>query len=419
MGRRTGYLIAAGIVIGAFAVAAIMVSLAPQPERREPPSQFPYVETAEIIAGTDFIPVYGAGTVRPSAEIDLAPQVGGRIVWVAPGFRSGGRVDRGQLLFRIEEADYQHRVRDAEAALAARQVALLEARGNVVIARAEYERFAARKDQNVDEMRAPANPLALREPQLDAAEAALKREEAQLAAAQLDLSRTRVSAPFDGFVREESVDIGQLVVPGESVGRLFAADAAEVVVPLSDAEAALIPGLWALSAAASGREAKDQRVAARVIADYGGDRYAWPGHVDRAERSLDERTRTIEVIVRVPEPFAAGEPVDVDYRAEAHAPPLLVGKFAEVVIEGASPTNYVRVPRDALQPGDEVWTVGEAGAVRIVRARVLQRGNDEVFVTGAFEPRSLVIISGLQVATDGMTVRSAAQDAAAAPSSRP
>ncbi|MYE53058.1 MAG: HlyD family efflux transporter periplasmic adaptor subunit, partial [Gammaproteobacteria bacterium] len=211
----------------------------------------------------------------------------------------------------------------------------------------------------------------------------------------LALSRTRIEAPFDGFVREESVALGQLAVPGEPVGRLFAADAAEVVVPLSDADAALIPGLWTT---------EDGEVSARVIADYGGIRYAWPGYVDRADVSLDERTRTIDVIVRVPDPFAAGEPLE-SAGGPLGDPPLLVGKFAEVAIEGLAPSDYFQVRRAALQPGNEIWTVGRDGVVRIVPVRVLQRGDDEVFVTGAFERSQAAIIGGLQFATDGMAVR--------------
>ncbi|MXX28764.1 MAG: efflux RND transporter periplasmic adaptor subunit [Gammaproteobacteria bacterium] len=390
MGRRIGYLIAAAIIVGAIALAVFLVSLAPEAERREPPSRIPYVETAAIVPGSGAIPVYGAGTVRPSAEIDIAPQVGGRVVWVDPGFRSGERVVAGQMLFRIEEADYRTRVREAEAALADRKVALLQAEEDAAIARAEYERYSSQQDAA-----GAASPLTLREPQLKAARAALKREEAKLARANLALSRTRIEAPFDGFVREESVALGQLAVPGKPVGRLFAADAAEVVVPLSDADAALIPGLWTI---------EDGEVSARVVADYGGIRYAWPGYVDRAEVSLDERTRTIDVIVRVPDPFAAGQPVESSGGVLGE-PPLLVGKFAEVEINGLAPDSYFRVRRAALQPGNEVWAVGQDGTVRIVPVQVLQRGNDEVFVTGAFTRRQSAIISGLQFATDGMAVR--------------
>lgn len=393
MGRRTGYLIAAAIVIGAVVLATFLVSLAPEPERREPPSQIPYVETARVVAGSGSIPVYGAGTVRPSAEIDVAPQVGGRIVWVDPGFVSGGRVAAGQTLFRIEEADYRYRVQEAEAAVADRRVAFLEAQEDAAIAQAEYERYSRRPGAAASP--APPSRLTLREPQLEAAEAALKREEARLAEAELALARTRIKAPFDGFVREESVALGQLAAPGEPVGRLFAADAVEVVVSLSDADVALIPGLWAT---------EERPVAARVIADYGGVGYVWQGGVDRAEASLDEGTRTIDVIVRVPDPFTAGEPLEAAGGLVSD-PPLLVGKFAEVAIEGLAPSDYFQVRRAALQPGNEIWAVDRDGTVRIVPVRVLQRGNDEVFVTGALNRGETAIISGLQFATNGMAVR--------------
>ena len=393
MSRRTGYLIAVALVVGAVVVATLLVSLAPEPERREPPSKIPYVETARIVAGSGSIPVYGAGTVRPSAEIDIAPQVGGRVVWVDPGFRSGGRVAAGQTLFRVEEADYQYRVQEAEAAVADRKVAFLKAQEDAAIARVEYERYSGRQDAAAAPQ--PASRLTLREPQLEAAEAALKREQARLAEAKLALARTRIKAPFDGFVREESVALGQLTTPGQPVGRLFAAQAAEVAVPLSDADAALIPGLWA---------PQDSTVAARVIADYGGVGYVWPGHVDRAEVSLDEGTRTIDVIVRVPNPFAAGEPLEAA-GGLLGSPPLLIGKFAKVVIEGRTPGDYFQVRRAALQPGNEIWVLDRNGTVRIVPVRVVQRGNGEVFVTGALKRGEAAIISGLQFATNGMAVR--------------
>jgi len=392
MRRGTGYLIAVAVVVGAVAVAVLLVSLAPEPETREPPSQVPYADTATVAAGSGPIPVHGAGTVRPSAEVDIAPQVSGRVDWVDPGFHSGRRVASGQVLFRIEEADYEYSVREAQAALAARRVALLEAREDAAIAQAEYERYAERRpDEDVPE----ASPLTLRIPQLEAAEAAVKREEAVLAQANLALSRTRITAPFDGIVRDESVDVGQLVAAGQSVGRMFSSDAVEVVVPLSDGDAALIPRLWQ-----SGTD--EERVMARVFAEYGATRHVWTGHVDRAEGSLDAETRTIDVIVRVPNPLTAGAPVGT---GAGPSPPLLVGKFVEVVIEGIATSSYFRLRRAALQTGNEIWTVGDDDTVRIVPVRVLQRIDDEVFVTGALEDGQAVVTGGIRFATDGMAVR--------------
>ena len=394
-----GYLVAAGILVGAVVLAAFLVSLAPEPERREQPPQIPFVQSARVMSGEGAIPVYGAGTVRPSAEIDVTPQVSGRVDWVNPSFHSGGHLKAGETMFRIEQADYRYRLREAMADLEDRKVALLEARELAAVARSEYEQYSGRRLESgakVDQ----ASPLVLREPQLKAAQAALKREEAKVAEARLALSRTKVNAPFDGYVREESVGIGQFLTVGQVVGKLFAADAVEVVLPLSDASTALIPGLWELQAG----DAKRQ-VDARVLARYGEVYYAWDGYVDRAEASLDKQTRTIDVIVRVPDPFSAGTLTGSADRVN-QTPPLLVGKFVEVEIKGLTLESYFRIPRSALQPGNEVWVIRDDQRVHIVQVHLLQRGDDEIFVTGALEKGQAVITNGLQFATEGMVVRS-------------
>ena len=397
MSRISNVLVAVVIIAGSVALASFLVSRAPEPERVEPPPQLPYAQTGTVIAGSGAIPVYGAGTVRPAAEVDIAPQVGGRIVWVDAGFQSGGRVQKGQTIFRIEEADYLYRVQEAEANLAARKVVLLEEQEQAAIARAEYERYSDRQKDTA--VQAGISPLTLREPQLEAARAELKRAEALLADARLALSRTRVTAPFDGHVREESVDTGQVVMAGQAVGRLFASDAVEVVVPLSDSDAALIPGLWELEAGDG-----EQQVQALVATRYGAGKYAWKGYVDRGETSVDEQTRTIDVVVRVPEPFSAGMPVGASV-VTGDPPPLLVGEFVEVELAGLAPESYFRAPRAALQPGNEVWVVNSRGAVSIIPVQVLQRADDEVFVTGDLESGQAVITSGIQFAVEGMAVR--------------
>ena len=275
MPRLKSLLVAAAILIGSVAVATFLVSLAPEPERQEPPSPVPFVQTAPVAVGFGAIPVFGAGTVRPSAEIAIAPQVGGRVVWVAPGFLSGGRVAAGQTLFRIEESDYVNRVREAEAELAARQVAFLEAQEEAEIARAEYGRY-------------------------------------------------------------------------------------------------------------SGRQASDTPPEANAL--------------------LDEQSRTIDVIVRVPDPFSSGVPTGSTIALDG-SPPLLVGKFVEVEIQGLEPERFFRVRRAALRPGNEIWTVRDDETVSIVPVRVLQRGDDEIFVTGALGDGWPAIAGGIQFATNGMLVR--------------
>ena len=405
MSRTTGWLVAGAILIGASGLAVFLVSQRPEPERRPPPSQIPFAITAPVRAGEGAIPVFGAGTVRPRAEIDVAAEVSGKVVWGDPAFESGGRVREGQVLFRIDDVDYRSAVEKARANVALQRVEVLKAREEAQVARKQYEQFKERQAESG--AASAASPLALWQPQLEAAEAALARDAATLAETELNLARTAVKAPFSGVVRTESVDVGQFVAAGRGVARLYASDAVEVVVPLPDSDAALIPGLWDLRAGDGSRE-----VAVHVLADYGGQRYVWDGYVDRVEGALDEQTRTLDVIVRVPEPYDSGVPVagdreDGDADPGAGGPPLLVGKFVDVELDGIAPDAWFTVRRPALRPGNEVWAVRDE-KVTIVAVTVLQRADDEVYVTGALQPGDAVIVGGLQVATEGMAVRSGA-----------
>lgn len=402
MNRGKSLLTASAILLTSLIFASLLVLLRHEPELRPLTPRIPFAVTAPAVVGTGAIPVYGAGTVRPIAEIDVAAEINGKVVWVDPAFQSGGRVRKGQVLFRIDDADYRNRVQQARANVAAQQVVLLQEEEEAQIARAEYAQYKRRQADSTS--LAEASPLVLRQPQLEAAHAALSRDSAMLADAELALSRTEIRAPFSGVVRIESIDVGQFVVTGQSVGRFYAVDAVEVVIPLSDANAVLIPDLWELEAGDG-----DRRIEARVIAEYGDGSYAWKGYVDRAEASLDEQTRTINVIVRVPDPFASGAWVRVD-GDDANAdpgPPLLVGKFVEVRIEGIIPDRYFILRRSALRPGNEIWAVRDDTLLTIVSVRVLQRSDDKVFVTGTLEAGQAVVIGGIQVATEGMVVRTA------------
>ena len=388
-----------------------MIQLRPDPPLREPPSRLSFVTTAMVEARQGAIPVLGAGTVRPRAEIDVAAEISGKVAWVAPAFQGGGRVRNGQVLFRIDDADYRNRVQQARANVAAQQVALMEAEEEARIARTEYESFQQRRGDGM--AATEANPLTLREPQLQAARAALARDSAMLADAELAFSRTEVTAPFSGIVRAESVDPGQFVAPGQSVGRLYADDVVEVVVPLSDADAALIPGLWELAAGDGNRA-----VTATVSAEYGDMRYAWSGYVDRAEAALDEQTRTIDVVVRVPGPMQSGTLMTggemetapmAAATSSTQAPPLLVGQFVEVRIDGIAPAEYFAVPRAALRTGNEVWALDGDDRVMIIPVRVLQRADEAVYLAGALGTGQRVVVGGIQIATEGMAVRTGTQ----------
>ncbi len=409
MTSRMRLLTIAGILVGAGSVAAGMILLRPDPPRRPAEQESPLVSVEAVVAGAGPILVFGGGTVRPRWEIDIASEVGGKIVMVSPNLQSGGHVSAGEVLVRIDPADYENRVQQAEADVATQRVAVLQAEEEAQIARTEYEQFRIRENRRGNSA-APPSPLVLREPQLQAAQAALARAEAQLRDAELVLSRTAIMSPFDGRVRNEVADLGRLVAAGQSLGQIYASDAVEVVVPVSDEDAFLIPNLWSLQAGDD-----DRSIPAIVTIEFGARRFFWEGYVDRAETALDEQSRTIDVVVRVPDPFSQGRPVEDGVTdggsptdrglATGAAPPLLIGQFAQVAIDGIELEEYFILPRRALRSGDEVWAIARDGRTRIVAVNVLQETDEDLYVIGDFTDGQLVIVSGITIATNGMEVR--------------
>ena len=425
-------LIGGAIIIGALVLGAIMIFSSEDPPRRPPQSQVPLVQTVLAEARTGKVQVAGNGTVRPRAQVNLAPQVAGKVVYVSPAMVSGGRVQKGQLLARIEQTDFENMLRQAEADVAQQSVNLLQAEEESQIAREEYMRYREREEMrdkispyaSVDsndyaakliqaEASRPSgssksasdepSALVLREPQKQAAAAALARAEAMLQDAELALSRTNIVAPFDGYIRNESVDVGQFVAMGQTIAEIYAADEVEVVVPLSTDEAALIPSLWSKRA-----ERNDVVIPSNVFMQYGGQSYKWDGYVHRAEAALDASTRTVDVVLRVPAPYDGGElvplPGEVNLLA-SHAPPLLVGQYTSVEIEGVELQDYFVIPRRALRVDDEVWTIQNDSLIHIAKVQVIQKIEEEVYILSELAENTEVIISDLPAVTEGMRVR--------------
>jgi len=382
------------LVLGVGVVGfTVLFALRASPAELEPPRQIPTVTTVPAQVGSGAIRVRGSGTVRPSAEVTIAPQVGGRVTWVSSAFVSGGRFAAGQGLLRVDPADYENSVEAASAEVARAQVDVLTAEEEVAIARDEYQRLARREGLDPDPENAGA--LVLREPQLRAAQAGLQSAEARLEDARLALQRTWIRAPFDGIVRDESVDLGQFVSPGQTIGRMYSTAEVEIVVPLSDNEASLISALWE---ARAGQEAT--RIPVEITSDYGGVEYAWTGYVDRAEAALNEQTRTVDVVVRVPRAF---EPTP----EQPDRPPLLIGSYATVDIEGTSYDRYAIVPAAAMRDGGVVWTIEADTLLVMIPVDLIQEIENQAFVLGAIPTGTPIIVSALPFVTNGMTVRAA------------
>jgi RND family efflux transporter MFP subunit len=370
------------LLLGAGATAALVRSRK-APERVERPVLGPLVEVVTVQAADVRLEVAGQGEVSPRVRVELAPQVTGRVVEVHPALVSGGRFRRGTTLVTIDPRDYELGVERSRAAVASAQTLLERELAEADAAREEWTEVHGDKEP-------PA--LLVRGPQVREARARIAAAEADLAGAELQLERTRLTLPFDGLVIDESVDPGQLVASGQRIATVFGTDAVEIRVPLDDSE------LEWLDLVSGGRGGPP----ASVVADFAGARHTWPARVDRLEGQVDARSRMVHVVVLVKDPFAALE----------GRPPLLPGTFVEVKIEGSQLEAVVAVPRHALREGEKIWVVKE-GVLSVREVEVIRSERLRVLIGEGLESGETVVTSSLDAVTDGMAVRTWSGDAGA------
>jgi len=357
--------------------------LKPKPAVRAPAEQLPLVQAEPLERRSGALTVSGNGLVRPRAEVVLAAEVSGRVRFVSPALVTGGAVRRGQVLVRLDDAPFRAALAQAEAELASARAALRLA-----------EQLLERTRELIDKKYLAQQTLDERLAARDQAAASLARSEALARQRRLDLEHTVVHAPFGGKVLSERVDAGETVQPGKELARIFADGALEIAVSLSDRDIALIADLWRGGGAGA---------QARVRVSHGDAVYQWPARVERVEAAVDSATRTFNVVVRVDDPGARGRPVSGEAGA---APPLLVGMYASVEIEGIDPGPHAFVPRRALRDGSVLWLLGADGRIAVRPVRVLHESGDRAAVSVAGLPeQARVVVSDLKVVTDGMRVR--------------
>jgi len=231
----------------------------PTAGRRRPEPRPRLVQVQVVRPGRHRVVVQVMGEVVPARTVQLAPRVGGQVVAMNPEFLPGGRLEAGEVVVQIDPEDYRLAVRSrraeadrlaalaaqAEAAMRQRAADLVQAEANLAIEMGHQA--VARREYALLGQGLPAadEALVLRQPQRDAAKAAVEAaraarasaeaalqaaraaEEATCAAlaqAELDLARTAVRAPFNALVQSRSINLGSQVAAGAPLGVLVGTD---------------------------------------------------------------------------------------------------------------------------------------------------------------------------------------------------
>ncbi len=273
-------------------------------------------ETARVI--------HGQGVVAPQVEVDLMPEVAGRVTFVHSELRQGGMIRAGEKIVEIDPRDSELAVQEARAAVAEAQAGL------------DLRATEAEVMHRLNPEEEPNLPRVLGEPQRRQARAALEAAQARLALAELQLERTTLALPFDALIVANGVDLGQYVTVGQPLARAYGVETFKVEVPLTDGDLARLDRPETLLPAGGGAKEAEPRTAV-VKATFAGREYIWQGCVVGTAGRADEATGAISVVVEVPRPLEADD----------GRPSLLPGTSVEVLLTGQPPQGAGLKPPDS------------------------------------------------------------------------
>lgn len=405
------------VLVFAVVIAVLLITLRPKAERVERKETGILVEVLSAKAENRHMIIETYGTVKPREILKLIAEVKGRIIDLSPAFKEGYFIKKGTPLVEIDPRTYQLEVerRKVQIDQIGAQLKHLRqeiknlrasikiAKSDAALAEAEFYRLKKLMERKVvakttldkanqkylaslERLQEFKNRIALTGPQKENLKTQRNMAEVLLRQAELDLEKTHIVAPFDGWVLEKNVEIGLYVNAGQYLGGIYSKGALDIEVRIPVKDLKWIPHDLT-------RAIKPE---AEIFFTNDNRRAKWKGKVTRMLAKMDERTRTLPAVVEVDVPAVSGK----------HSTPLRLrpGMFVTVKIKGEEIRHIFVIPRHVVHKGNVVYTVKDH-RLRIRPVNVVRRYKDSVFIDNGLSEGDLVITTPLAEAEDGMQVR--------------
>ncbi len=461
-----------GLLAGGAGAVAYMVRTRPKATRRRRPKRAYLVTVAEARRSNEKVVVEAMGTVRPAQQIQLRPQVSGKLVVVSPECVPGGVFRQGDLIAKVEAVDYELAVAQREADVRRLTAALEQQRAQVAVRDSDVAQSEATLAQRQSD-------IEVREADLAKAQAALKLELGQQAVARREyelMGRKLTGLDLELVLRkpqlltaQANLDAARAAVRSARAARDLAEAARNGAKAMKSAAEAAVKAAEATLAAAKaaleqarvnlartelrapfnavvlsenvdlGATVSPQTVVATlagtdtfwVEASVPVDQLRWiiiprsSGEVGSRVRVYDEAAWGRDVwregrVVRLLsdlEPqgrmarllVAVEDPLGLE-DPSARRPRLLLGSYVRLEIEGTEVPGVVPLPREHLHEGDKVWVMGDGGKLEIRTVEVAFKGRERVLVSRGLEPGELIVTSPLATPVAGMPLRVAGSE---------
>jgi len=354
---------------GFLAMATILLAAAIPVSAQEEPA-LPPTPVSVVTLTPEPLPVISdlPGRIAATRTAEVRPRVSGIVIERV--FEQGSIVEEGDVLYRIDPAQFRVRVASAEATLARARAALRDAENKLARQERLRERDVSAEIQLENALTAKA-----------VAEADVAIAEANLAEAQLNLDYTEVKAPISGTIGRALVTEGALVTAQSDVmARIQQFDPVYADFTQSSAELRRLRQALATGelTATSPNEASVQ-----LFFD-DGEVYQHSGRLLFSEATVDATTGQVTLRGEFPNPN--GE--------------LLPGLYVRVRVEQAVRDDALAIPqmsvlRDA-QGNPQVYVVREDDTVELRNIRLGRSFGNRWIVEEGLAPGERVVVAGTQ-----------------------
>ena len=361
------------VAVALFGVNALFATAPGVAKRQRPERRAALVEVVAASPKQIELHVRASGLSLPVESLQLIPQVQGQITSLHEDFVPGRIVKKGTVLATIEPRDYRLAVQRAQSAVAQANATLALEAGNQDLAQLESSYL---EDLVPDDNR----DLVMRKPQLATAKAALRSAQVAVQQAQLDLSRTRIVAPFDAVILDRDAAVGRLATQQNSLATLAGTDEwwirAEVPVQElvqletgSTAKVAL-PSIWGT--------------------------VTRPGTIVQANSQVEAQGRLGSLLVSVADPLSI---------RDTTPPKLLLNMRYEIELAGKTVKNAVSLEPSWVHGDDEVWVMDAEDKLAFRTIQVALRSADQVIATSGLAAGERIVTSRLASPVPGMKLR--------------
>ncbi len=409
------------LLTAAVAIGAVLIQSPPGLSKSQIEVLAPVVSTAELVPQKVAVYVHAYGSVVPARELQVTPEVSGRILARHEHLEMGGLIAAGDLLFRIDPVDYEIAIAQSEADLdVARhsesqirsRIESLRQRGKQLDIEIDYLRWNADRLGTLAEQASAGSAeardaatqyasqvaarrtldaeIAEQERAAESAGASIRVLERRLDVAKLDLTRTEVRAPFDALVTTENVEVGQLVGPQNPIATLVATDEfwAEAAIPVSRLRDVRF---------ATESDASASRVT--IVQATAGPSTSREGIALRALGDVDPLGRMATVLIAIRDPLGLHH--NDGYQQER----ILLGSYVRLQIESGTLDDVYIIPRKALRENDRVWVRDADGQLAIRPVKIVWRRHDDVLLRNGFVDGDELVTSHLASVVPGMPLR--------------